>query len=159
MQPQDFKVVHSKDSHAFIYIKVLTFSLSLAPWVFLRCMQKDWSPLIAKCIRIVLYLNDWILCGTTKTRSFLYPSHIDHSVWPRGELEKELNTKQFTQIILTTFSPQCVAVVFSYGTRFLGLLIIRQYKLFRNWISVYIWTPNTRNLALSLTLSFERHNL
>ncbi len=49
--------------------RVLPFGLSLAPRVFTRCMSASLSPLWSKGMRILPYLDDWLLCAPTRVHA------------------------------------------------------------------------------------------
>ncbi len=62
--------------------KVLPFGLSLAPRTFTRCMDAALSPLRQMGIRILNYLDDWLILAQSEAVSTLHKtlllSHLDH---------------------------------------------------------------------------------
>lgn len=62
--------------------KALPFGISLAPRTFTRCMEAVLSPLRQRGIRILNYLDDWLLCARSEDQcqahlSFLL-EHLKH---------------------------------------------------------------------------------
>ncbi|CAL9683630.1 unnamed protein product [Knipowitschia caucasica] len=49
--------------------RVLPFGLSLSPRVFTRCVAAALSPLQARGLRILPYLDDWLICAPTREQS------------------------------------------------------------------------------------------
>ncbi len=46
--------------------KVLPFGLSLAPRIFTKCVEAALTPLRQQGIRILAYLDDWLICARSK---------------------------------------------------------------------------------------------
>lgn len=49
--------------------RVLPFGLSLSPRVFTRVVAAALSPLQARGIKILPYLNDWLICAPTREQA------------------------------------------------------------------------------------------
>lgn len=49
--------------------KVLPFGLSLAPRVFTKCMREALAPLLQQGMRILPYLDDWLLCAQSPAQA------------------------------------------------------------------------------------------
>ncbi|XP_014834349.1 PREDICTED: uncharacterized protein LOC106912030, partial [Poecilia mexicana] len=49
--------------------RVLPFGLSLSPRVFTRCVAAALSPLQAKGLKILPYLDDWLICAPTEAQA------------------------------------------------------------------------------------------
>lgn len=47
-------------------IRVLPFDIALAPWPFTRCMDTVLAPLCHLSIRVLNYLDDWLVCAQTE---------------------------------------------------------------------------------------------
>ena len=49
--------------------RVLPFGLSLAPRIFTRCVAAALAPLQARGMRILPYLDDWLVCASTREQA------------------------------------------------------------------------------------------
>lgn len=48
--------------------RVLPFGLSLFPRVFTRCMAADLAPLQSRSVKVLPYLDDWLLCASSRAQ-------------------------------------------------------------------------------------------
>ncbi len=56
--------------------KVLPFGLSLAPRIFTKCVEAALTPLRQQGIRILAYLDDWLICARSKEMADLHTKAV-----------------------------------------------------------------------------------
>lgn len=68
--------------------KVLLFELSLASWVFTRCVNPALSPLWTRGLWILPYLDNWLVCAPTEELAHDSNMLLSH-VWRLGLVVNE----------------------------------------------------------------------
>ncbi|XP_047454133.1 uncharacterized protein LOC125016013 [Mugil cephalus] len=56
--------------------RVLPFGLSLSPRVFTRCMMAALSPLQSQGMKVLPYLDDWLICAPSQSQVALDTTHL-----------------------------------------------------------------------------------
>ena len=82
--------------------KVLPFGLSLSPRVFTRCVLAALAPLQSRGLKVLPYLDDWLVCAPS---SALVARHTSHLLWHMGKLGFRVNVEKscFVPSQVTTF--------------------------------------------------------
>ncbi|XP_013877945.1 uncharacterized protein LOC106527568 [Austrofundulus limnaeus] len=79
--PRHWRFLRFAFQEKHFQFRVLPFGLSLSPRVFTRCMAAVLHPLQARGLRILPYLDDWLICAPTKDQAtadtLKVLSHID----------------------------------------------------------------------------------
>lgn len=117
--------------------KVLPFGLSLAPRVFTRCVSAALSPLWMRGMRILPYLDDWLLCAPTQRQavqdSRMLLRHVQKLGFSVNEKKSRLVPSQATTFIGMTLNSSLMSASLSQErvTNILQLL-----ALFRPGVSL-----------------------
>lgn len=99
--------------------QVLPFGISLAPRTFTRCMEAALAPLRQKGIRILNYLDDWLLCADTEARCrehlLILLDHIQHLGLRLNLKKSRLEPSQKTQFLGLVVDSQAGLLSLSEG--------------------------------------------
>ena len=93
---------------------VLPFGISLAPRTFTRCMEAVLGPLRLRGLRVLNYLDDWLVCAQTQQRCRDHVSrllrHIKKLWLQINEKKSELEPSQVTQFLGMTLDSRAASI-------------------------------------------------
>ena len=112
---------------------VLPFGISLAPRTFTRCMDAVLGPLRRRGLRVLNYLDDWLVCAQTQQMCLDHVSRLLQHIQKLGlrinEEKSELEPSQVTQFLSMTLDSRAASVSLTARRREAIRACLRHFRL------------------------------